>query len=363
LYLLAKGQRKSRVIQCADLDSQRFHFGQNILASNLDADALRYCVHLASAIFYLAQSKHNFSLPPFYAQEWDQLTNGSDSNFVCGLPSLGRLAGIGARFLSAKASAKEFVQQFGSLWLDLADRDDFLVAGVSSIFSASPCVFSDRDGTVRVHDAGKVCKFKFSHEQIIVELTTTCNYYYDADAIKEDCITDDFCRPYGSPGANELDGRESPQGNEQIRTKMPDGWATHGGGHGSFHKEGREAGRRSELARGFRGGSYVNGEPGPRQATGNTYAPDGFRRNRRSVWMIATEPYADAHFATFPTALVEPCILAGSRNGDVVLDPFMGSGTVAKVAQSLGRHWVGCELNTDYVAMQKQRAAQMGMAL
>lgn len=90
---------------------------------------------------------------------------------------------------------------------------------------------------------------------------------------------------------------------------------------------------------------------------------NGGTRNHRSVWTIATEPYADAHFATFPTALVEPCILAGSRPGDVVLDPFMGSGTVAKVAQSLGRRWIGCELNPDYVAMQKQRAAQLGMML
>lgn len=90
---------------------------------------------------------------------------------------------------------------------------------------------------------------------------------------------------------------------------------------------------------------------------------DDGRRNRRSVWQIATEPYPDAHFATFPTALVEPCILAGSRTGDIVLDPFMGSGTVAQVAQSLGRRWVGCELNPTYAAMHKTRAAQCGLVL
>ena len=86
-------------------------------------------------------------------------------------------------------------------------------------------------------------------------------------------------------------------------------------------------------------------------------------RNKRSVWTIPTEGYADAHFATFPTALVEPCILAGSRVGDVVLDPFMGSGTVAQVAQSLGRRWIGCELNPTYVELQKRRAAQRGLEL
>jgi DNA modification methylase len=163
------------------------------------------------------------------------------------------------------------------------------------------------------------------------------------------------------------------------------------------------------------------------------YSGDGTARNRRTVWTVATQPYSEAHFATFPTALVEPCILAGTsarghcpacgkgwermvekpdfgqqpkratskdghmRNGDrtsagqawqewraanpdrhlgwqptcecggapapgVVLDPFMGSGTVAQVAQSLGRRWIGCELNPDYHALQKVRAAQLGMA-
>ncbi len=86
-------------------------------------------------------------------------------------------------------------------------------------------------------------------------------------------------------------------------------------------------------------------------------------RNRRSVWSITTEPYADAHFAVMPTALVEPCILAGSRIGDTVLDPFMGSGTVAQVAQDLGRKWIGCELNPEYAKMIEQRTAQSAFIL
>jgi len=86
-------------------------------------------------------------------------------------------------------------------------------------------------------------------------------------------------------------------------------------------------------------------------------------RNRRSVWTIPTESYSGAHFATFPRALVEPCILAGSRVGDLVFDPFLGSGTTAQVAQNLGRHWVGCELNPEYVKLQHGRTAQLGMQL
>ncbi len=71
-------------------------------------------------------------------------------------------------------------------------------------------------------------------------------------------------------------------------------------------------------------------------------------RNKRSVWSVNTKPYQGAHFAVFPTELIEPCIKAGSEEGDIVLDPFMGSGTTAMVANSLGRDYIGCELNKDY---------------
>ena len=78
-------------------------------------------------------------------------------------------------------------------------------------------------------------------------------------------------------------------------------------------------------------------------------------RNRRSVWTVATRPYKGAHFATFPPALIEPCILAGSRPCDIVLDPFMGSGTTAQVALQHGRKYLGCELNPEYQPLQVER--------
>jgi DNA modification methylase len=86
---------------------------------------------------------------------------------------------------------------------------------------------------------------------------------------------------------------------------------------------------------------------------------DVFTRNRRSVWTVATRPYKGAHFATFPPALIEPCILAGSRPGDIVLDPFMGSGTTAAVAIPHGRQYLGCELNPEYGPLQQERIAQV----
>lgn len=84
----------------------------------------------------------------------------------------------------------------------------------------------------------------------------------------------------------------------------------------------------------------------------------GVNRNRRSVWTVPTKRYGKAHFATFPPALIEPCILAGSRPGDIVLDPFMGSGTTAQVALQHGRQYLGCELNLEYNALQQERIAR-----
>jgi len=152
-------------------------------------------------------------------------------------------------------------------------------------------------------------------------------------------------------------------------------------------------------ANGFRGGAYCGGsafenggQGGKRTQSGNSsrysfaretkqsagehgqkpqHRPDredveySGRRNKRSVWTVATQPFREAHFATFPPALIQPCILAGSRPGDVVLDPFLGAGTTALVCEQLGRQWVGCELNPEYAEIARRRiaAVQPGLAL
>ena len=85
------------------------------------------------------------------------------------------------------------------------------------------------------------------------------------------------------------------------------------------------------------------------------------QRNKRSVWTVNTKPYSGAHFAVFPEELIEPCILAGAPLGGIVLDPFMGSGTTAQVAQDLGRQYIGCELNPEYGKLQKKRTAQTSL--
>lgn len=82
---------------------------------------------------------------------------------------------------------------------------------------------------------------------------------------------------------------------------------------------------------------------------------DKTTRNKRSVWTVATQPYAEAHFATFPPKLIEPCILAGTKPGGVVLDPFGGAGTTGLVADRHGRDAILCELNPEYAAMAHRR--------
>ena len=101
--------------------------------------------------------------------------------------------------------------------------------------------------------------------------------------------------------------------------------------------------------------------PAGSRADGGRGAPASGMRNARTVWSIATEPYAGAHFAVMPPALAMRCVLAGSRPGDVVLDPFMGSGTVGAVAEKCGRRWFGCDVNPEYAPLAAARTAQRGL--
>ena len=121
--------------------------------------------------------------------------------------------------------------------------------------------------------------------------------------------------------------------NESIKVPAKD-WGTRDRTKGKYHNEGTGLSPHTGLTK-----SYP-------------------KKNKRSVWSITKKPYKGAHFATFPPELIEPCIKAGSALNDIVLDPFMGSGTTAAVAKSLGRYYLGCELHEDYGKLIEQRVSE-----
>jgi DNA modification methylase len=202
-----------------------------------------------------------------------------------------------------------------------------------------------------------------SHEYLFL-LSKSERYFYDNEAIKEPCTQDEMANGFRGGAYCNNSTFDNIQGGKRTSTgnhRVPAGWdqSKGEGGHGSFHKDGRE-----KAPCRFGGNKYGDdSSESTRTKSGNWWQDKTGKRNKRSVWTIATEAYSEAHFATFPTALVEPCILAGAPVGGIVFDPFLGSGTTAQVAQTLGRQWIGCELNPDYFALQDKRTRQNGLAL
>lgn len=118
---------------------------------------------------------------------------------------------------------------------------------------------------------------------------------------------------------------------------------------------------REDAIKGAAGSSFNKGKTATHQLGRSSDAErvDDGKRNRRSVWSVATKPYKGAHFATFPAELIEPCILAGCPLGGIVLDPFGGSGTTAGVALANGRGSIACELNQEYADLMPDRIASI----
>ena len=158
-----------------------------------------------------------------------------------------------------------------------------------------------------------------AHEYLFL-LTKSARYYFDSEAILE-------------PAA--YDGRKDTfykGGDKDVNCTAHERWP-----------------------RQIRGFAAKEGETGLRPSRHGANIPTCRARNRRSVWTVSTRGFRGAHFATFPPDLIRPCIAAGCRLNGVVLDPFMGAGTTAIVAQELGRNYVGIELNDDYVRMSEKR--------
>ncbi len=177
-----------------------------------------------------------------------------------------------------------------------------------------------------------------AHEYLFL-LSKSERYFFDSEAIKEPAAASSIKR-----WAQDVEGQ---RGSDRVPGKT----------NGTMKAVGGPRSRRDSFKR----DDSKRAEAIPGQAHG-THRPDRDesnwdleKSNKRSVWTVATRPYKGAHFATFPPALIEPCILAGSRVSDIVLDPFMGSGTTAAVALEHGRQYLGCELNESYDALQQER--------
>ena len=134
--------------------------------------------------------------------------------------------------------------------------------------------------------------------------------------------------------------------------------------HVTFTEKSRMRGGRNHFGK-------RNGTPEQGKNEGNSNLHDGrwdqafhpLGRNKRTVWSVPLGKNRDAHFAVFPEKLIEPCILAGSPSGGLVLDPFLGTGTVAAVAKRLGRCYLGVDLNPTYVEIATERVNQEQLLL
>ena len=166
-----------------------------------------------------------------------------------------------------------------------------------------------------------------AHEHVFL-LSKRDRYFYDSDAIRQPLAEASYSRL-----AQDIDGQTGS-------TRANGGAKTNG----------------TMKAVKF-GGNKGQGDHGSaaRRASGNDWDPKTETANARNVWTIATQPFSGAHFATMPPALAERCILAGSKPGDTVLDPFGGAGTTGLVADRLGRNAVLIELNADYQTLATDR--------
>jgi DNA modification methylase len=189
-----------------------------------------------------------------------------------------------------------------------------------------------------------------AHEQIFL-LAKSEAYFYDADAIKEPASPDTHER-YARGRSDAHKYADGGPGGQTIaksfdHMRPPAGWHQGTRADGSAPRDRRER-KLAEPDSGIKNNSSFDRAMG--------LMPEF--RNKRSVWTVPTQGFPEAHFATFPEALIRPCVLAGCPDGGLVLDPFTGSATTALVAKENGRRFVGAELKESYLAIARRRLRQ-----
>lgn len=194
-----------------------------------------------------------------------------------------------------------------------------------------------------------------AHEYLFL-LSKSPKYYFDAEAIAEPLGLSSIAR-LSQPGLAEQAGSDRVPGKTNGAMKAVGRRAAGNKTHKqtAAYEAGDERLRTKAGLIGFAERERAKVEAGDLVGT----------RNKRSVWTVATQPYKEAHFATFPPALIEPCVLAGCPVGGTVLDPFGGSGTTGEVSENLGRASILIELSPSYVgiAADRIRATQPGLPL
>ncbi|MEB3151161.1 MAG: site-specific DNA-methyltransferase [Sphaerospermopsis sp.] len=222
------------------------------------------------------------------------------------------------RLLEIFEEVKRVLKEDGTLWLNVGDK--YIDGNLAGLPWKLALALKERGWILRsdiiwykpnAMPSSVKNRPTTDHEYIFL-LAKSSKYYYDADAIREPHVT--FSE------------------NSKMR-----GGRNHLGKKGGTPEQGKNAGN-SNLHNG---------------RWDQAFHPKG--RNKRTVWEVPLSKFRDAHFAVFPEQLIEPCILAGSSEGGIVLDPFFGSGTVGLVAMKKGRKFIGIDINEDYCQIASKR--------
>lgn len=205
-----------------------------------------------------------------------------------------------------------------------------------------------------------------SHEYIFL-FSKSERYYFDSDGIAEPAVALSDRLESGPLlyGGNKAAGYgirihsgRAAQPRSHKGSKFTKGKTAKHQQNRSQSEESRTNGKHSKSNKQSAGRRVLENLQKARDSGAPHDQPFGETRNKRSVWTVTTKPYSGAHFAVFPPELIEPCVMAGCPEGGVVLDPFLGSGTTAEVAQRNGCRAIGCEINRDYVLLIIDRFKQ-----